>query len=459
MTTAERPEGGTTLPAPGQGRPPQLTGGHPLVGHALEFLSNPLALLERARNELGDVAAFDVANRHMVLLSGPRGQEAVFKAQDGQLSQREAYRFMVPVFGKSVAYDAPPARMREQLQFLIPALQEARMRTYGPRVAREAQTAIAEWPDQGSFDVHPFTKRLTTYTASACLLGDEFRFELTDEFADLYADLEASIQPLAFINANLPLPAFRRRDRARRRLVELISQIVDRRRARGDRGDDFLQTLMEAKYADGASLDPHEITGLILAALFAGLDTSAASAAWVLLELAWNPAERARVRDELDRVLGDGREVDVDALHQLVITERAIKEALRLHPPIMMLVRAVVQPFEALGFTFQTGTWLVVSPTIAHRIPELFPEPERFDPDRFAPDRDAGRTSYSYIPFGGGRHNCLGTSFAMLQLKTIVATILRDHDVEPLGERPVDNFSGLVVGPRSPARLTYRRRH
>src|SRR5699024_4340427 len=107
-----------------------------------------------------------------------------------------------------------------------------------------------------------------------CLLGKEFREELTTEFSEVYYDLERSIVPLVYISPNLPLPVFRRRDRARARLGEMVSRIVERRKRSGFEGEDFLQTLMEARYKDGTKLSDHEITGMLVAAMFAGHHTS-----------------------------------------------------------------------------------------------------------------------------------------------------------------------------------------
>src|SRR6266540_1395906 len=103
--------------------PPLVSGALPWLGHALEFGRDTLGLLHRARREHGDVAAFKLAHKHMVLLTGPAASEAFFRATDDQLSPHEAYKMMTPVFGKSVVYDAPPARTAEQLGMLLPALQ------------------------------------------------------------------------------------------------------------------------------------------------------------------------------------------------------------------------------------------------------------------------------------------------------------------------------------------------
>src|SRR5438093_3792698 len=115
---------------------------------------------------------------------------------------------------------------------------------------------------------------LTTFIPSRCLIGHEFRQNLSAEFAHLYRDLEGGLNLLAFFQPRLPLPSFKRRDRARVRMAELISQIIADRRASGREGEDFLQTLMTAHYSDGRTLSDDAITGLLLTVIFAGQHTS-----------------------------------------------------------------------------------------------------------------------------------------------------------------------------------------
>src|SRR5262249_23608483 len=162
--------------------------------------------------------------------------------------------------------DNEPKRMLEQLHMLVPGLQDRRMQTYGEIITSEVEQSIADWGDEGVIDVSQYLQGLTNFTSSHCLLGEEFRRELTQEFAHVYRDLERSILAIGYINSSLPIPAFRRRDRARARLGAMVSLIIERRRANGQVGEDFLQALMEARYSDGAALTDHEITGMLVAA-------------------------------------------------------------------------------------------------------------------------------------------------------------------------------------------------
>lgn len=439
-------------------RPPKVSGGLPVIGHTLEFVRNTIDLLFRAQRELGEVASLRVANKDMVALFGPEAHEAVFRAPDSQLNAAEAYKIMTPVFGKNMVYDATPQRMDEQLKMLLPALKDRRMRTYTEIIVEEVEGSIADWGIEGEIDLVDYCRVLTNFTSAHCLLGREFRHDMTQEFAAIYHDLERGITPLAYINAHLPLPAFRARDRARRKLVEMIGAIIEARRRSGSAGEDFLQTLIESRYESGEALTDDEITGMLLAAMFAGHHTSSVTTAWTLLELMQHPACRRTVVEQIDALHERGGLTSFDSLQEFTEGDFAVLEALRLHPPLFLLIRVVKQEFEFKGYRFPKGTWLLLSPTVSQRIPEIFEDPDCFDPQRFSADRIKTLHPFAYIAFGGGRHKCLGNAFARLQIKVILATLLGRYEFSSAGDRIGSDFHGLVIGPSQPCRIRYRRR-
>jgi sterol 14-demethylase len=435
---------------------PRVSGAYPVVGHGVEFARDCLGLLWRAYQECGAVAGLKVLHKDIVLMTGPDAHEAMFRAPDEVLSPSEAYKMMVPVFGKDVVYDAPGERMGEQLGMIRPALQDKRMRTYGEIVALETRRAVEGWGERGEIDLVEFCASLTNYTSTHCLIGREFREQMSDEFARVYYDLEKGITPAAYIHPHLPLPSMRKRDQARVRLVQMIGEIVAQRKKSGRIGEDFLQTLMEAEYKDGTRLSEHEITGMLLAAMFAGHHTSSVTTAWTLLELMRAPDFADRLTGQLHDVYGAGNDVTFQSLRQIPLTEYAIKESLRLNPPLYILLRAALTDFSYDGYVLPKGTWLATSPWVSHRIPSLFSEPLRFDPDRFGPGREEDKKQFSFMSFGAGRHKCLGNAFAMLQVKTILAIVLRGFRFELLHD-PIVAESGLVMGPKRPCRVRYRR--
>jgi sterol 14-demethylase len=445
---------------PESGPPPRFAGALPLLGHMAKFARDPVAMMQEVRAACGPVGEFRMLNKRVVLLSGPAAQEAFCRAPDEVLSQKIAYRMMTPVFGEGVVFDAPPERLNEQLRILMPALRDRNMRTYADIFTAEVDGMVAEWAEQGEIDLLDFTAELTTYTSSHCLLGSEFRRSMNDEFARVYGDLEKGVNAIAYVNPYLPLPVFRRRDRARARLLEMITAIIDQRRASGSDAQDALQVLMESRYSDGTALTPNEITGILTASMFAGHHTSSGTEAWTLIELARNPEWMARVVAELDGLYARDGGLTYQAFREVPVLESVLKEVLRLHPPLVILMRGVLRDFTVEGVTIPAGKLVAISPAVSHRIPELFRDPTRFDPTRYDEGRAEDETPFAWIPFGGGHHRCSGAAFALMQLKAITMSLLRRFTFELLA--PPDSYgpdyTKMVVQVRQPCRVRYRRR-
>jgi len=296
------------------------------------------------------------------------------------------------------------------------------------------------------------------------LIGPRFRKELDGRFAALYHDLERGTDAIAYVDAYADIESFRRRDAARLALVELVQAVIDKRAAEGPPTDwDMLDVLMSLKRKDDVipRFSADEITGMFISMMFAGHHTSSGTAAWTLIELLRHPEVMKDVTAELDDLYADGSEVSFQALREIPRLEAALKETLRLHPPLILLLRVVKEPLDVAGFTVPVGAMVGASPAVSNRIAEDFPEPDAFDPGRYVEPRQEDLINrWTWIPFGAGRHRCVGSAFAMMQLKAIFSVILRDYEFELA--QPSDTYrddtSKMVIQLEQPCRVRYRRR-
>lgn len=442
------------------GAPPAAKGGIPWFGHMMSFARNPFRFVERVAREGGEIVSFTLMGQRIILLTGDEASEVFYRSSDEQLDQSAAYKLMTPIFGEGLVFDAPIERKNEQLRMLMPSLRVEAMREHSHKIVQEVEDIIAGWGDAGEIDLVPFMKQLTINTASHCLLGREFRYELSEEFAEIYHDLEQGVHPLAYHFPNLPIPKFRKRDKARKRLQQLVGGIVKKREAQAEKPSDMFQSLIDMRYEDGAKLDENEITGLLVGAIFAGHHTSSGTAAWVLLELLKHPQVLRETRTELDRLLGATGEVTFASLREMPTLENVLKEVLRLHPPLIILMRQVAEDLRFKDYTIRKGDMVWACPPVTHRLSRLFSNPAAFDPDRFSPERREDRNLMAYQPFGGGKHKCSGNAFAMFQIKAIFAVLLRRYEFELVDapETYVDNYKDMIVQPKEPCRIRYRRR-
>ena len=438
---------------------PKLSGARPLLGHLWEFQKDPVAMLARGARERGELFQFRLGPRDFVLFSGPEAHDAYFKAPNEQLDAKSVYQFTVPIFGQGVAYDVSPELMTEQLGFLFPALRESSMRRFVDIMFEEINLFADSLGDGGELDLPVAMNELTVNIASRCFLGEEVRNEVDTGFAAAYHDLQKGINTLGFFLPRLPTPGHRSRDRARRKVVEIFSGIMNERRRAGSEPEDFMQALMRARYQNGRVLTDDEITGILLTVLFAGQHTSAVLATWTGLELSGANAYLERVRDELAQIYENENTLTFAGLKQQSVLENAVRECERLHPPLILLIRKALQPMQYGESTVPAGTLAMVSPAVAHRLPHIFSDPDRFNPDRFAPPANEGKQyQHALIGFGGGKHRCMGKNFAILQIKAIWAVLFDRFDFQLDGEMPSPNYGSWVTGPEQPCRVRYRRR-
>lgn len=442
---------------------PRVSGGQAEHGHLEEFRSDPIGLMARVRAECGDVGRFDLAGRPVVLLTGAQANEFFFRATDAQLDQAEAYPFMTPIFGRGVVFDAPPERRAEMLHNT--ALRGDHMRSHAKTIEREVRQLIDGWGDEGQIDLLDFFAELTIYTSTACLIGRKFRRQLDGRFAQLYYELERGTDPLCYVDPYLPIESFRRRDAARVQLVDLVHEIM-RDRVDNPPADkkfrDMIDVLVTVTDEHGnLRFTADEVTGMIVSIMFAGHHTSSGTTAWTLIELLRHPEILAEVVAELDELYADGGEVSFHALRQIPHLENVLKETLRLHPPLIVLMRVAKGEHQVCGYPIHDGDLVAASPAISNRIAESFPDPDAFVPDRYAPPREEDIVHrWNWIPFGAGRHRCLGAAFATMQIKAIFSVLLREYTFEMTqpSESYRNDHSKMVVQLARPARVRYRRR-
>lgn len=442
---------------------PRVSGGEEEHGHLEEFRTDPIGLMKRVREECGDVGRFQLADKQVILLSGAEANEFFFRSSDSELNQAEAYPFMTPIFGEGVVFDADPERRAEMLHNT--ALRGEHMKGHATTIEAEVRKMIEGWGESGEIDLLEFFAELTIYTSTACLIGLKFRNQLDSRFANYYHLLERGTDPLCYVDPYLPIESFRIRDEARAGLVELVQDVMHGRIANPpkDKSDrDMLDVLVSIKDEDGnPRFTANEITGMFISLMFAGHHTSSGTSSWTLIELLRHPEFYAKVQQELDDLYADGQEVSFHALRQIPNLDNALKETLRLHPPLIILMRVAQDEFEVAGYPIHKGQMVAASPAISNRIPEDFPNPDDFDPDRYEKPRQEDLINrWTWIPFGAGKHRCVGAAFAQMQIKAIFSVLLREYEFE-MAQPPEsyqNDHSKMVVQLARPAKVRYRRR-
>ncbi|KAK1311224.1 Sterol 14-demethylase [Acorus calamus] len=446
--------------------PPTVKAWPPLIGGLLKFVKGPILMVREEYERLGSVFTVGLANKRVTFLIGPEVSAHFFKAPEAEMSQQEVYQFNVPTFGPGVVFDVDYSVRQEQFRFFTEALRVNKLRSYVDQMVFEAEDHFSKWGESGEVDLKYELEHLIILTASRCLLGREVRDKLFADVSALFHDLDNGMLPISVIFPYLPIPAHRRRDKARKKLAQIFSDIISSRKQAGKSEDDMLQSFIESKYKDGRPTTEEEVTGLLIAALFAGQHTSSITSTWTGAYLFRERQYLSNVVEEQKLLMKKhGDKIDHDVLSEMDTLYRSIKEALRLHPPLIMLLRSshndfTVKTRDGIEYDIPKGNIIATSPAFANRLPYIYKDPDRYDPDRFSPGRDEDKVAgpFSYISFGGGRHGCLGEPFAYLQIKAIWSHLLRNFEFELISPFPEIDWNAMVVGVKGKVMVRYQRR-
>jgi cytochrome P450 len=245
---------------------------------------------------------------------------------------------------------------------------------------------------------------------------------------------------LPFDGPGLPYRAFLDLSRS---IDERATALVRARRASPARGADILSMLLDATDESGATLSDAEIVGHASVIFAAGHETSSNALCWTLLLLSQHPRVLADLMDELEHVL-KGEAPRVEDLASLPLLERVVKESLRILPPVPFNHRVAAEDTELGGFSIPRGSELISSVYRTQRMPDVFPEPDRFRPERWE-HLDPG--PYSYNPFGAGPRMCIGASFAMMEVRIVLAMLLQAFRFELAPGARVDRFMSITMSP------------
>ncbi|KAG6712330.1 hypothetical protein I3842_05G098400 [Carya illinoinensis] len=447
-------------------RLPPIVKSWPVIGGLIRFMKGPILMLREEYPKLGSVFTLTLVNKKITFFIGPEVSAHFFKASESDLSQQEVYQFNVPTFGPGVVFDVDYSVRQEQFRFFTESLRVNKLKGYVDQMVAEAEDYFSKWGDSGEVDLKYELEHLIILTASRCLLGREVRDKLFDDVSALFHDLDNGMLPISVIFPYLPIPAHRRRDRARKKLAEIFAKIIASRKCAGKSENDMLQCFIDSKYKDGRPTTEAEITGLLIAALFAGQHTSSITSTWTGAYLLRHKEYLSAVLEEQKNLMGrHGNKVDHDILSEMDVLYRCIKEALRLQPPLILLLRSSHSDFsvttrDGKEYDIPKGHIVATSPAFANRLPHIYKDPDRYDPDRFAIGREEDKAAgaFSYISFGGGRHGCLGEPFAYLQIKAIWSNLLRNFELELVSPFPEIDWNAMVVGVKGKVMVRYKRR-
>ncbi|KAL6886566.1 cytochrome P450 51B [Trichoderma longibrachiatum] len=473
--------------------PPMVFHWFPFIGSTVIYGMDPPKFFRENRAKYGDVFTFVLLGKKTTVAVGPAGNDFILNGKLKDVNAEEIYSVLTtPVFGRDVVYDCPNAKLMEQKKFMKIALTTEAFKTYVPIISHEVTSYFKRDPDfkgkSGIVDIPKKMAEITIFTASHALQGSLIRSKFDETLAALYHDLDMGFTSINFVLHWAPLPWNRKRDHAQRTVAKIYMDTIKERRALGDQDKelDILKHLMTSVYKDGTPVPDHEIAHMMIALLMAGQHSSSSTSSWIMLRLAQYPNVVEDLYQEQIRVLGaDLPPLQYEHLAKLPLCQAIVKETLRLNAPIHSIMRKVKQPMPVPGtkYVIPTSHVLLAAPGVSGSDPTYFPNPDLWDPYRWLPgspnapllvrnDEEEEKVDYGYgivskgagspyLPFGAGRHRCIGEHFANLQLQTIVCEVVRLFKLSNVdGSNNIvgTDYASLFSRPLEPAKIRWERR-
>ncbi|CAN6372517.1 unnamed protein product [Urochloa humidicola] len=424
------------------------------------------AMIQEQYTKLGSVFTISFFGMKTTFLIGPEVSAHFYQGLESEISHGNLLEFTVPMLGKEVAYAVDIATRTEQNRFYVDALKPSKLRCHVGPMLQEVEKFFGNWGQQGTVDLKQELDQLLMLISARCLLGKEIREKMFEEVFSVFHELsDNSLRLTSLFFPYAPLPTARRRDKAHARLSKMFTEVVRSRKNTNRIEEDVLQNLIDSK--DGRSTTDAEVTGLIIAILFAGKHTSSTTSTWTGARLLSHPqCLEAAIKEQKQIVKKYGEHiVDYNTLLEMSFLHSCIKEALRVHPPAPIFLRKVRKNFtvrtkEGYEYEISRGHTIASPLVINHNIPHIYKDPDVYDPDRFGHGREEDRVGgkFCFTAFSGGRHACPGEAYAYMQVKVIWSHLLRNFELKLVSPFPETNWLKVAPEPKGKVMVSYRRR-
>jgi cytochrome P450 len=427
---ASAPTAATEQPAPvetpitaKEGLPPGPRA--PAVLQTLAWALAPTWVMDGCARRHGEAftLTFSPSGMKLVLISDPEAVKTVFTAPPEVAPSGAGKSPVASVMGpSSVIVLTGPEHMRQR-KLLLPPFHGERMREYEEVIVEATRRDMATWPMGRPMRLQERTRAITLEVILRAVFGVEA--ERMGALKEAIAGLLRPMHPLAIVLVALRMPSLERPTgaigRALDHLDEVIYEELARRREQQDLAErrDILSLLMQARDEDEQPMSDSELRDELVTLLLAGHETTATSVAWALERLVRHPAKLRRLQQEIE----SGGEEYMTAV---------INETLRVRPVVPIVVRLLQEELQVGSYRLPAGTRVVPSIYLTNRNPRVYEAAEEFRPERFLED---GPETFSWIPFGGGIRRCIGASFAQLEMRLILQTVLGELEPSVPGRR------------------------
>ena len=424
----------------------------------LQFEADIFGYMDAISKRYGDIVTIMFGSTPTIYVSNPSGIKEIFTNTKEIIARGELNQHFAELTGEQGVLQQDGLRHKHRRKLLMSAFHSARMQACGQRICALTEKIMGLQAIGKPFFAYSIVEDITLAVGIEIVMGlrEGERYErIKHLFASVF---KHELSPLFQLTAKLPFWGWNLGRWSpqgyllylRQELFQLLyAEVQERRKQEDHSGTDILSELMLTRDEAGEAIANEEIRDLLISPLAAAQSASATAITWALYWIHRLPHVRSRLLEELDCL---GEKPDPMSILALPYLNAVCNEALRIYPTqLFAFPRIVESPVEVMGYDLSPGVILIANIYSTHQREDLYPEPKQFKPERFL---EKQFSPCEFLPFGGGSRVCIGGTFALFEMKLVLATILSCYKLKLVNKQPERReFDGLICYPASGVKM------
>ncbi len=427
----------------------------------LNWVFRPMSYLKECAKNYGDIFALKLQNDlpPMLLVHSPEAMQQILSNDHKELeAPGDLNSIFEYLLGKNSVISLSGKEHQRQRQLIMPPFHGERMRSYAELIENITTNTINKQPKNQPFNIRNVSQEITLQVMMEAVFGI-YEGERAEKLRHLLCEIiEQSSSPWRVAFLYFPKlkemvgisELWKQQMKKQEEADQLIYQEIRERRENFDsQWTDILTLLMSSRDENGEPMTDEELRDELMTLLFAGHETTATAISWAFYWIHKLPEVREKLLVELDSL---GENPDSNTIFKLPYLTAVCNETLRIYPIAMLTFpRKVKTPISLCGYQIEPGTVIMGSIYLTHRREDIYPEPEKFNPERFL---ERQFSPYEFLPFGGGARRCIGLAFAQMEMKLILAKVMKTWSIKLIDTHEIKpQRRGLVTGPNGPINL------